>query len=135
MRDLRLLESLLARGGDPDLAPGGTPLLITAALADKFDAIWRLVDAGADIDARDGMGQSVLLVLARTKAWDQVVEALNRGADWRIEDRTGQTLEQMVDNFFDTRPNPPAAYWDVVDKLRSLGATLRARRPTTAEGQ
>jgi ankyrin repeat protein len=105
--DLAAMRLLLAKGADAKLATrtGINPLMAAAGLgskeedatgrfkteADAIEAIQLCLDAGVDINAANGQGQTALHAAA-LKGYDKVVEFLaNHGAYLTAKDRQGKT--------------------------------------------
>ncbi|HTB20606.1 MAG TPA: ankyrin repeat domain-containing protein [Bryobacteraceae bacterium] len=105
--DAEAIQTLLAKGADPKIPTksGITPLMAAAGLGTKeedttarkkteADAIASLklfVDAGVDVNAADGQGQTALHGAAQ-KGWDQVVQFLvDHGAKLDVKDKRGRT--------------------------------------------
>jgi ankyrin repeat protein len=105
--DIPAMRLLLAKGADPKLATraGITPLMAAAGLGSKeedatgrfkteaeaIEAIQLCLDAGVDINAANGQGQTALHAAA-LKGYDKVVEFLaGRGANLTTKDRQGKT--------------------------------------------
>jgi len=105
--DIPAMRVLLARGADPKLATraGITPLMAAAGLGSKeedstgrfkteeeaIEAIQLCLDAGIDINAANGQGQTALHAAAQ-KGWDKVVQFLaDHGANLSVKDRQGKT--------------------------------------------
>ena len=105
--DLPAMRLLLARGADPKLATraGITPLMAAAGLGSKeedttgrfkteaeaIEAIQMCLDAGVDINAASGQGQTALHAAA-LKGYDHVVQYLaDHGANLNAKDRQGKT--------------------------------------------
>jgi ankyrin repeat protein len=105
--DIPAMRLLLAKGADPKLATraGVTPLMAAAGLgskeedatgrfkteADAIDAIQLCLDAGVDINAAKGHGQTARYAAA-LKGWDKVVQFLaDHGANLTAKDRQGKT--------------------------------------------
>ncbi|HSP68763.1 MAG TPA: ankyrin repeat domain-containing protein [Bryobacteraceae bacterium] len=105
--DLPAMRLLLAKGADAKLATraGINPLMAAAGLgskeedatgrfkteADAVEAIQLCLDAGVDINAANGQGQTALHAAA-LKGYDKVVQFLaDRGANLNAKDRQGKT--------------------------------------------
>jgi ankyrin repeat protein len=105
--DLPAMRLLLAKGADPKLATraGITPLMAAAGLGSKeedstgrfkteeeaIEAIQLCLDAGVDINAANGQGQTALHAAA-LKGYDKVVQFLaDHGANLSVKDRQGKT--------------------------------------------
>src|SRR5665213_1640767 len=105
--DLPSMRLLLAKGADPALATraGITPLMAAAGLGSKeedttgrfkteaeaIEAIQLCLDAGVDINAANGQGQTALHAAA-LKGYDKVVQFLaDHGANLEAKDKRGNT--------------------------------------------
>src|SRR5690349_17330554 len=105
--DLPAMRLLLAKGADPKLATrtGINPLMAAAGLGSKeedttgrfktepeaIQAIQLCLDAGVDINAANGQGQTALHAAA-LKGYDKVVQFLaDHGANLQAKDRNGKT--------------------------------------------
>jgi ankyrin repeat protein len=105
--DLPAMRLLLAKGADPKLATraGITPLMAAAGLgskeedttgrfktdADAIEAIQLCLDAGVDINAANGQGQTALHAAA-LKGSDKIVQFLaDHGANLSAKDKQGKT--------------------------------------------
>ncbi len=105
--DLPAMRLLLAKGADPKLATraGITPLMAAAGLGSKeedstgrfkteaeaIEAIQLCLDAGVDINAANGQGQTALHAAA-LKGYDKVVQFLaDHGANLEAKDKRGNT--------------------------------------------
>jgi ankyrin repeat protein len=89
--DTDMLDRLLARGADPNrTGPGGATALMWAA--PDVSKMRRLIDHGANVNARSETDRTALLVAA---SYPGTVNALgllvDHGADLRAEDRGGST--------------------------------------------
>lgn len=105
--DIPAMRLLLAKGADPKLATraGITPLMAAAGLGSKeedttgrfkteaeaIEAIQLCLDAGVDINAANGQGQTALHAAAQ-KGFDKVVQFLaDHGANLTVKDKQGKT--------------------------------------------
>jgi uncharacterized protein len=105
--DLPAMRLLLAKGADAKLATraGINPLMAAAGLgskeedatgrfkteADAVEAIQLCLDAGVDVNAANGQGQTALHAAA-LKGYDKVVQFLaDRGANLSAKDKQGKT--------------------------------------------
>jgi uncharacterized protein len=105
--DVAAMRLLLAKGADPKLATraGITPLMAAAGLGSKeedttgrfktepeaIEAIQLCLDAGVDINAANGQGQTALHAAA-LKGYDKVVQFLaDHGANLSAKDKQGKT--------------------------------------------
>jgi ankyrin repeat protein len=100
--DPAVVGALLRSGANPNLrnASGLTPLLtLRIANSQSLEVLSLLLDAGADIDAVDGNGQSLLFRMISNRAFltardthRDLKELLERGASKFVRDSTGRTL-------------------------------------------
>jgi len=95
-RNPAYLELALQHGGNPNLRSGQfdkTPIF--EALGERRDRLDLLLNAGADINARSGLGTPVF-VAARRGSFDVVYKLLEYGADYQNESATSQTLLEIA---------------------------------------
>lgn len=79
---LRVVEFLLAHGGDLTRPPGSATALHAAIEQSHAEVALRLVDAGAPLDAKDAHGNPPLFVASMRRGMERVLEALiERGAN------------------------------------------------------
>lgn len=93
--DESFLVAALERGGNPNIVAGQferTPLF--AAIGKNTFGV--LLDAGADINARDSYGSTVLLTAAGRLRYDIVYDLLLRGADYNIKNNFGKELVDRI---------------------------------------
>jgi len=118
--DADTVELLLSRGADPNRAgPGGATALMWAA--PDVEKMRRLIDHGANVNARSETDRTALLVAA---SYPGTVNALRllieRGADLRAEDRGGSTALALAVR---------SSSVEVVHWLVGKGLDLRALQP------
>ena len=84
------LALLLKAGANPNHRSlrGDTPLMVSA-MSQLFDT--DLADAGADVNAKNSDGTTVLMILAAKGQGDEVRDALKAGADASLRDNNGRT--------------------------------------------
>ena len=89
--DLAKLDAMLAGGADPNVADprGGATPLMYAAVVGSVDAMTRLVDKGADVNAANSAGATALMWAASDVA--KVRLLLDRGADAKAVSKFGRT--------------------------------------------
>ena len=107
----QVVAALIAAGADVNKATStGATALMLAARGGSVDTARRLIETGADIDAREkAFGQTALMVAAGLDRADVVKLLLARGADWKAsssvadlkaltsisDDGTGRPLQQQ----------------------------------------
>jgi len=91
-----MVELLLAYGADPNrTGPGGATALMWAA--PDVEKIRRLVNHGANVNARSDTDRTALLVAASYPGTVNALQLLlDRGADLRAEDRGGSTALSLA---------------------------------------
>lgn len=98
--DISLVENLLAAGADPNTRVYqefyDAPILRTAVQADNPLLVKMLLDAGADVNATDSHGNSLLRRAALDGLFEMCVLLLNAGADINAIDGRGNALLPMV---------------------------------------
>jgi ankyrin repeat protein len=82
--DSELLTLLFDHGGDPNSRFNDKPALFAAINQDRYDHMRLLLDRGANINATDGDGDTVMQVLAYTNQFEQIAYLIKRGADVHI---------------------------------------------------
>lgn len=88
----------LEYGGDPNLVVGiqeKTPLFETLGYSGKSKA-GLLLDAGANINAQMANGYTPVCMAALLGQFDLVLELLERGADYTLEDNHGHDLADFI---------------------------------------
>ncbi len=98
MKDNRFLEAALEHGGNPNIVAKGmfedTPIF--RALSQGIEKVEILLDAGANIDARNKFGTTPVMTVAGRGDFDLVYYLLERGADYKIKNNAGWTLANRV---------------------------------------
>ena len=95
--------ALFAEGGLADRRPDLNALLLEAAARGEWDEVRSAVEAGADVNATDGKGVTVLMRAARRgNDLDIVRYLVEHGADPARRDRGGRTARDHVE-----MPSPP----------------------------
>ncbi len=93
-RDSATVRRLLAEGVDVNgrSMNGNTPLWTALVLAEDVELAQLLMDAGADLDARDWNGDPLAHVLADEDSLASIQLLIDAGADLNSRDRNGDTL-------------------------------------------
>ncbi|MGE0862798.1 MAG: ankyrin repeat domain-containing protein [Vicinamibacterales bacterium] len=107
-----VIDVLLKAGSDPKAGtPNGTTPLMVAAAAGKVDAVKALVDAGADVNAKDGVRlQTPLMYAAAANRADVITFLAGKGGDLKatskVSDLANLTREGLG---FGGNPAAPGA--------------------------
>ncbi len=119
MRDIGRVRELLKQGADVnsrDREHNETALLLAAKFADA-EMVRLLLDAGAEIDARDDWGRTALFVTSVTSEVFEVL--LDAGANIHARDKEGHTILM--------RKVSESASLSDVEKLLQLGVDPSVR--------
>jgi ankyrin repeat protein len=106
-----VVAALITAGADRNspTTTGATPLML-AARSGSTDTVMKLVETGADINAKEnGFGQTALMVAAGLDRADVVKLLMARGADWKAASSVAD-LKALTSPMEDGsgRPQPPA---------------------------
>jgi uncharacterized protein len=145
--DVPLMRELVKAGADPLLpnADKSTPLMAAAGLGtsdpleeagtedEALDAVKMLLDLGADINAVDNKGDTVMHGAAYGN-FPVIVQLLaDRGADinvWKRADTEGRTPLYIAEGFKAGRPQPSRPTIDVLERLMAAaGVSTEGVRP------
>ena len=145
--DVPLMRELVKAGADPLLpnADKTTPLMAAAGLGtsdpleeagtedEALDAVKMLLDLGADINAVDNKGDTVMHGAAYGN-FPVIVQLLaDRGADiniWKQADKEGRTPLFIAEGFKAGRPQPSRPTIDAIQRLMAAaGVTTEGIRP------
>ena len=117
--DIAKIERLLNKGADPDgkkpkgeTEGGFTPLHFAAVLG-HADAIITLLNAGADLNARDQSGNTPLHGAARSGRPEAITALLDAGAHPNAKDNDGDTALDWITE--DSPIHGTDAYWRLND--------------------
>jgi ankyrin repeat protein len=145
--DVPLMRELVKAGADPLLpnADKSTPLMAAAGLGtsdpleeagtedEALEAVKMLLDLGADINAVDDKGDTVMHGAAYGN-FPAIVQLLaDRGADinvWKQADKEGRTPLFIAEGFKAGRPQPSRPTIDVLERLMAAaGVSTEGVRP------
>ncbi|MBO0952200.1 ankyrin repeat domain-containing protein [Fibrella forsythiae] len=87
--DNKYLKLLLQHGGDPNSTQRSEPALHVAYDFDYYKNVLLLLDAGADINARDRDGNTILISAGYQDEFDRAIDLINRGADINAQSAGG----------------------------------------------
>ncbi len=94
--DSKLLQVLIEGGGDPNLRDLTRPITFIALSQDRTDNLNLLLDKGADINAVDGSGDTLVMEAATDVKYSVALELITRGADHAHVGSGGITLAWIV---------------------------------------
>jgi len=112
---IEMLRLCLQHGGNPNWKFHNNPVeynavpriqhqieeepLLTTAISSKYalDMIKLLLEAGADINAKDSLGKTPIMVATSLQRFHVVLFLLQSGADYTIKDKAGNTLIQYIE--------------------------------------
>lgn len=96
-------------------APGVSQPLVRAVTTGDLSAVNQLIQAGADVNQRDNIGQTPLIWASRQGRLEIVRSLLRAGADPNVKDQNGGTPESSAFEF---------GHFDVVEALIQGGANV-----------
>ena len=115
--DPEFLDIILTNGGDPNLCRKRQPALFLAVSNRREQNIRRLVEAGADLNQTDPLGQTALILAGSLNHFEQAALLLQLGADHEIESKTGGSIASRVET---SRVKPGTPHYDWKMKVRSM---------------
>ena len=125
-KDPRYLSLLLRHGGDPNaLAVYGNKTIIFAAiLHGRIDNVRLLVEAGADIHARDGDLATPLHDARAVRSYDIAYYLLEQGADPMLKNEWGYSVVDQIKQFKDRGVGDKEMHVWYVKVVERLGLDL-----------
>lgn len=107
----------------------GESALHSVVLAENYPRMRQLLDHGADVDATDRSGATIITLLARRGHFEQVYYLLQQGADFRKPDNEVARLTQETD-----ADDEASTAWQirVKQKLAARGVSFPVPRPGAA---
>lgn len=93
------LKAVLDGGVNPNVEEyyaAGEPYLFRFASQDTPDSLRLMVERGANVNARDSLGETALYPAIRTFALDEVNYLLDHGADPKVVDKQGVSFASYV---------------------------------------
>lgn len=137
MEDSEFLEMILAQGGSPnvvnpesDLKP--TPLFISIVNINVAN-VHALIESGADLNYRRDSGiETPLIAAAELNQWEIVYALLMAGADYKLENRWGNTVVYFIEHNSIGAPSELFQWRQkVIDFLRGKGVSVNPAVPMT----
>ena len=119
--NLMTARLLLKAGADPNGRSGGEPALFEAALLGDVRGIGLLLDAGANIEEADELGNTTALTAASADQWEVVLFLLERGAKPWVASQAGFTLGGLANYSRLTSASAPGrAKNEVIARLQQV---------------
>lgn len=113
--DNEYLEILLDHEGDMNAKTSAKEPILHAMIFNdptNYEGMKMLLDRGADINATDSGGSTLLVTLADLNDFEHVYYLLERGADYTIKDGTGYGADfNIFQEKIDTKDFPEAYEW------------------------
>jgi uncharacterized protein len=129
----KLVEALLDGGMSVNaMATKYTPLIFRAATEHTFDTLKLLVSRGADVNAKDSLGQTALVDTLTSLQLDQTVYLLENGALPTVVNRLGVSFAYALSRAIEkqARGNPTYAKLEQIRELAlAKGMKLPAHEP------
>lgn len=120
----RYVQALLDGGASPDAILGSTPILFDVAREHTAATLKLLLDRGADVDRKDGLGNTALMHALMGMQLDQVLYLLDRGASPHFVNVNGVSFAgQLQFQIGRQQAGSPAQrrMLDIRDRLVALG--------------
>jgi ankyrin repeat protein len=109
MKEPKVLKAILDGGGNPNAKSrqerGGTPILEEAVDHDNLESLKMLLDAGANVNARDSLGQTPIFRASNVSSFDAMKMLIDKGASLDVTNKRGITLAWVVHNEFEGQQN------------------------------
>jgi hypothetical protein len=115
--DAEILKILLDHGGSPNSRYNDEPAVFAAIKGNHFDHMRLLLDRGADINAPNGYGETLMMALANGNQFEQIAYLIRRGADVHKPDSHGATLAFSVQDAYVSSTLPEYQQQQLVKKL------------------
>lgn len=134
-KDIWWLQTVLQHGGNPNFVSslaGDTPIFpaINAGLpvSPRIEHVRLLIKAGANLEAKNYLGQTSAVYAAYTNDFQVVYELLKAGANPKSRDQVGMTIGSLIQRYPIGRSGPIYEWREkVIAQLKAAGIDLGDR--------
>ncbi|MGR5057624.1 ankyrin repeat domain-containing protein [Vibrio rotiferianus] len=125
------LKAMLEAGMDTEIKRGSDTLIYDAPSLEDNDSLRLLVEFGADVNARDSLGQTPLFDFINV-SFDEALYLLDHGADPFVMDKSGMTAAYSVQESLNSMDKATEAYQKMLkiqQKMIAMGVKFPALTP------